>query len=102
MYPEQIDEWPQVTVYGTDFRPSLINMAKAITELELWNWMKTYTPEDGKGFMFSSHPNFHKISAKVDSDGHSGATFAYAMRCMECIAKEGFESFSEFSTKKTQ
>ena len=95
MYPSDVNNWPKVEVYYSDFRPSLLNMANAITELNLWNWMKEYNPEKGCGFMYSNHPNIYKIGGKVDSDGHSGATFGYSMRCMEMIAKEGFDKFKD-------
>ena len=94
MYPKDINDWPCVKVYGTDFRRCLLNAANAITNYELWDWLKNYNPEEGKGFMFSSDQNINLIGNALDSDGHSGATFAYTMRCMETIAKDGFESFS--------
>ena len=99
VYPSDVKEWPNVEVYNSDFRPSLLNMANAITKLDLWNWMKEYSPEKGCGFMYSDNPNIYKIGGLVDSDGHSGATFGYSMRCMEMIAKEGFDKFKE-SCKK--
>ena len=94
-YPLDVNDWPKVQVYGSDFRTSLLNMANSITEKELWNWLKEYSPNENEGFMFSNHPNLNIIgnSKLVQSDGHSGATFAYAFRCMECIAKKGFKSF---------
>ena len=52
-YPLEVNGWPQVTVYGSDFRISLLNMANFITERELWNWMKEYSPKSDEGFMFS-------------------------------------------------
>ena len=100
-YPLEVSGWPQVKIYGSDFRTSLLNMANSITESELWDWMKEYSPNANEGFMFSQHPNLRIIgnSKSVTSDGHSGATFAYSLRCMECIAKEGFQSFKSKFTK---
>ena len=31
-----------------------------------WEFLKTFTPEEKRGFMFSSHPMLSKISAKLD------------------------------------
>lgn len=65
---------------------------KTITDLELWDWMKSYTPEEGKGFMFSNHENITKIGQTMTT-GHSGASFAWTMRNMEGIAKDGWEFY---------
>lgn len=92
-YPSNIDGWPLIKVYDKDFRPCLLNMANSISELKLWSWLKNYYPDKDKGFLFSSHENISLISSKVDSDGHSGATLAYCFRCMEIIAKQGFDKF---------
>ena len=59
----------------------------AITKCDLWDWLKTYTPEDGKGFMFTSHPNLDRISAAMKYTGHSGASYGFTMRKMEQEAK---------------
>lgn len=93
MYPNNINDWPKVTVYDTDFRKCLLNMANAITKLELWDWLVNFKPDKDKGFMFSSNENLNLIEGEVSGDGHSGATFAYCMRCMESIANNGFEEF---------
>ena len=63
-----------------------------ITELDLWNWLSTYTPEEGKGFMFSNHENINKIGNAMKT-GHSGASFGWTMRNMEAIAKDGWENY---------
>ena len=70
----------------------LKNMYDAITDLNLWNWLENFTPEKDKGFMWSSSPEIGHIGhhPKVDSDGHSGASFAWTMRHMEVIAKKGW------------
>ena len=93
VYPSDINFWPKVIVYDTDFRKHLLEMADAITSLELWTWLKEYEPESEKGFMFSRNDNLNKIINETQNSGHSGATFAYSMRGMEMIAKSGFEEF---------
>jgi len=65
----------------------------AITECGLWNWLTEYTPEDGKGFMFSSHPNLDRINNAMKYSGHSGSSYGWTMRQMEYIAKHGWELF---------
>lgn len=65
---------------------------KTITDLDLWNWIANYTPEEGKGFMFSSHDNITKIGNAMKT-GHSGASYGWTMRNMESIAKNGWDKF---------
>lgn len=60
---------------------------QAITSCELWDWLKDYTPEEGKGFMFSKHPNLDRINAAMKYGGHSGSSYGWTMRTMEAIAK---------------
>lgn len=87
------NEWPLVKVYGSDFRSDLKDMADTVTRLELWEWFRTESPPEGQGYMFWGHDNVNKISSGLDDNRHSGATFGYAMRCMQCIAKNGFDKW---------
>ena len=65
----------------------------AVTECNLWEWMRTYSPNDGMGFMFSSHPNLTEINKHMKMlDDHSGASYGWTMRQLESIAKKGWES----------
>jgi hypothetical protein len=70
----------------------LTDAYKAITECDLWDWMRTYSPEEGKGFMFSDHPNLKRIDKAMKFDGHSGSSYGWTMRNMESIAKHGWEA----------
>lgn len=65
----------------------------AITQCDLWDWMKSYTPEVGKGFSFSEHPNLTKINEKMKYTGHSGSSYAWTMRNMEAVAKDGWDVY---------
>ena len=57
------------------------NMIQVISsDIDLYTWFVNYNPPDSTGFMFDSHPNVIRISQLVDSDGHSGASFAICMR----------------------
>lgn len=71
----------------------LEDMDTAITKANLWDWMKTYEPEEGKGFMFSRHPNLDIIQANSKYGGHSGGSYAWTMRMMEELAKKGWNQF---------
>jgi hypothetical protein len=70
----------------------------AITQCNLWEWLRDYTPEEGKGFMFSEHPNLVKINAAMKFGGHSGSSYGWTMRQMEYIAKHGWTLF-EFTRR---
>lgn len=65
---------------------------KTITDLDLWGWLATHTPDKETGFMFSDHENVSKISNSMKV-GHSGASFGLTMRHMEVIAKGGWEDY---------
>ena len=63
---------------------------------------KTYEPEEGKGFMWSNHPNINNIGIKMESlpnpPGHSGGSFAFTMRHLQYIAKNGIDSYKTSMT----
>jgi hypothetical protein len=83
--------------YSTLFEKFDADMLKdadaAITTCNLWGWLKEYTPAENKGFMFSNHPNLDKINAAMKYGGHSGSSYAWTMRQMEYIAKNGWDTF---------
>jgi hypothetical protein len=84
---------PEGDFKGHDDEKMLKSMYDAISRLKLWEWLKTYQPEEGKGFMWSRAPEISRISNEVISDGHSGSSFAWAMRQMETIAKKGWANY---------
>ena len=94
MFKKVID-WPMITVYGSDFRKSLNDIYNVIEEKELWNYIKSNPPSPETGYMFSNDDIINQIAndPKVLESGHSSATFAYAMRCMQRIAYIGFNQF---------
>ena len=94
-YPNDVNEWRFVEVYGTDFRPCLLDMAQTITRLGLWDWFKTENPPKDSGYMFWGHDNVTKISNGLTDNQHSGATFSFCMRTMQAIAKQGFETWNK-------
>jgi hypothetical protein len=66
----------------------------ALTQLELWNFVKK-DPGSG-GFMFSNAPEVIQIYAKVEQLGylgHSGSSFGSILRSMQYIAKHGYDNF---------
>lgn len=78
-------------------RGMISNGYTAVSQLELWDWMKNFNPKSDEGFMFTEHPNAYRISEKMESlpnpPGHSGSSFASTMRLLEYIAKHGVDKF---------
>ena len=93
-FPINKDDWRYVEVYGADFRDELIMMAKTVDKLNLWHWFKAESPPTDKGYSFWGHENVDLISNSLPQNNHSGATFAFAMRQMQFIAKNGFDHWN--------
>lgn len=78
-------------------RKMIANGYQAISQLEMWSWLRNYEPEDGRGFMYSSSPNLDIIVQKMDSlpnsVGHSGSSFGFTMRALHYIAKNGIDAY---------
>ena len=92
---KQINDWPLIKVYDSDFRKCLNDMYNVIDEKELWTYINENPPSDREGYMFSRDQVIDQIGndPRIINSGHSGATFAFAMRCMQRIAKVGFDQF---------
>ena len=70
----------------------LQNAWEAITQLELWNYMKL----DTESYMFSCDEEIKLISKKMIDlgyDGHSGCSFGWTLRQMQYIAQHGEEDY---------
>ena len=63
----------------------------AITNADLWDYMKKPSTPGKDGFMFSTDHELVILSRYMKYDGHSGASYAWTMRVMESIAKNGME-----------
>jgi hypothetical protein len=68
-----------------------------------WEFLKTYEPPEGQGFMFSTPPpKLKEIDDEISKryGGHSGASYAMTMRTLQYIAKNGWDSFARDSLQK--
>ena len=79
-------------------REYLVSAHKIVTRLELWNWLRNFTPEKGNGFMFTRDvPELDRLNEEMYKDpvssGHSGSSYGITMRNMEYIAKNGYNAF---------
>jgi len=64
-----------------EMKSAVSNMVSKIkNDTELYYWFINFEPDANDGYMWTSHPNIDKISELVDSDGHSGASFAVCLR----------------------
>ena len=54
-------------------------------KLEVLDELKNLNPQNG--FMFTEHHVIDKISKNLKYDGHSGCSFGWTMRQVECLAK---------------
>jgi hypothetical protein len=79
------------TIYSAHECAMLKDAHNAITLCELWDWLRTFHPKSGEGFMFTTHPNLNTINEAMTYQGHSGASYGWTMRQMESIAKRGWE-----------
>jgi hypothetical protein len=71
----------------------------AITQLELWDYMKNFNESS---FMFSDSSEVVRIYNKIEQlgyRGHSGASFGCIMRSMQYIATYGLDAFVSIKTK---
>lgn len=57
------------------------------------DFIKYKTPPADKGYVYWNHKILQEISNKLNSDGHSGASFAYTMRSMQFIATRGWNEY---------
>lgn len=81
---------PDFTILFPAHEAGLLQHAyDAITKLNLWEWMREFTPHPNEGFLLTTHPHLTLISEALKEDGHSGGSFASTMRVMERIAKTG-------------
>ena len=90
-----IDQWKETTCFNhMDFRKELKDMADTVTRLDLWDWFRYENPPSKLGYMFWKHNNIKKISDGISYTGHSGASFACALRTMQHIARFGFAQWN--------
>jgi len=95
--------------YNSDFdfiedshtRSMVSNGSDAVTQLELWEWLKSFEP-GSTGFMFSDDSNVTRIGNKMESmpnpPSHSGSSFALTMRHLQYIAKHGMNEYKKKMT----
>ena len=80
-------------------RNMIENGYRAVDCLELWDFLSTFEPEEGKGFMFTQSDEINKIGKKMEElpnpPGHSGSSFGFTMRHLQFIAKNGIDKYKK-------
>jgi hypothetical protein len=75
------------------------NGHEAVTQTELWDWMKQFDPPVEEGFMWTTHPYIYKIKIVMESlpnnPRHSGASFYTTIKHLKFIAKNGIHKYKE-------
>lgn len=65
----------------------------AVTTADMWEYLKLSSTPGKDGFMFSKDIELAMITAAMQYDGHSGASYAWVLRQMESIAKGGWDAW---------
>lgn len=64
-------------------------------EIDVWNYLSTYEPPCGEGFMFSrGNMVITCIQANMQT-GHSGNSMAFTMRHLQLLAKIGISKYRD-------
>lgn len=63
-----------------EFRRYVSNAYDAVKELGLIDFFLNEEPPADNGYLWWDRPEISMIASKVDSDGHSGASFAITLR----------------------
>ncbi len=86
------------TIYSVFEATMLQDADDAITSCGLWEWLRDYNPEEGKGFAFSTDPNLDRISNAMKYQGHSGSSWAWTMRTMQQVARIGWDKYVQLAS----
>jgi len=64
-------------------------------EIDVWNYLSTYEPPAGQGFMFSRGDIVVESIQRNMQVGHSGGSMAHTMRHLQLLAKIGFPEYRD-------
>jgi hypothetical protein len=71
----------------------LADAHQAVIKTNLWDYLRLPSTPGKDGFMFCTDLELVKLSHAMKYDGHSGVSYAWTMRQMEYIAKNGWDAF---------
>ena len=64
-------------------------------EIDVWNYLSTYEPPQGQGFMFSRGDIVVESVQRNMQVGHSGSSMAMTMRQLQLLAKIGLPEYRD-------
>ena len=64
-------------------------------EIDVWNYLSTYEPPAGQGFMFSRGDIVVESVQRNMQVGHSGSSMAMTMRQLQLLAKIGLPEYRD-------
>jgi hypothetical protein len=64
-------------------------------KINVWNYLSTYEPPTGQGFMFSRGDIVVESVQRNMQVGHSGSSMAMTMRQLQLLAKIGFPEYRD-------
>ena len=87
------DKWSEDMVRDGMLAINRLNdkMKKKESNIDVWDYLSKYSPEEGKGFMFSSDAIVSQIVNEMEVS-HSGSSMGWTMRQLELIAKAGLSA----------
>ena len=78
------------TIYAPLESAMLKDAYEAITKTDMWDYMRLKSTPGPDGFMFSSAIELAIINADMTYREHSGSSYAWTMRIMQDIARNGW------------
>ena len=83
-----------------DIMNAVISVQESVRhrEIDVWEYLHNYSPPSNTGFMFCDDDIVNRIS-HFSNMGHSGSSFAWTMRQLEFIAKNGLLALRELYKK---
>jgi hypothetical protein len=71
------------------------NSAINANGIDVWNYLSTYEPPSGEGFMFSRGDMVITCIQSNMQVGHSGSSMAFTMRHLQLLAKIGISKYCQ-------
>ena len=75
----------------------LLSAHQSISICELWDWLRSYEPIHG--FLFDNSSECQQIREQMQkydiNHNHSGSSYAYILREMQYIAKNGYQQYAQ-------
>jgi len=91
-----VDEWPQVFVYGRPFTNDLFIMFKVIDEFDLWEYIKENKSGASGHFLWIIDDNIRKVLYHPEvlrATSNIGYRQTKALECLTFLVRNDWDSF---------